>query len=106
MSSGRGSGAWADWRSALVIVKPETVIAWHRKGFRLFWTGRVMAHEITHLLLGTQGHSDLGLMRGHWNTDDLRIASSACLGLPMRSVEVIQKEALRRVLIARNFAFE
>jgi putative transposase len=26
------------WRSSLVIVKPETVIAWHRKGFRLFWT--------------------------------------------------------------------
>src|SRR6267154_4812476 len=32
---------WSDWRSALVIVKPETVIAWHRKGFRLFWTWRV-----------------------------------------------------------------
>jgi hypothetical protein len=31
-------GVWHDWRSALVIVKPETVIAWHRKGFRLFWT--------------------------------------------------------------------
>src|SRR5215813_541395 len=30
--------AWSDWRSSLVIVKPETVIAWHRKGFRLFWT--------------------------------------------------------------------
>jgi hypothetical protein len=29
------SGAWLDWRSALIIVKPETVIAWHRKGFRL-----------------------------------------------------------------------
>jgi putative transposase len=29
---------WSDWRSALVIVRPETVIAWHRKGFRLFWT--------------------------------------------------------------------
>ena len=27
-------GAWSDWRSALVIVKPETVIGWHRKGFR------------------------------------------------------------------------
>jgi len=26
--------AWSDWRSALVIVKPETVIGWHRKGFR------------------------------------------------------------------------
>jgi hypothetical protein len=21
-----------------VIVKPETVIAWHRRGFRLWWT--------------------------------------------------------------------
>jgi putative transposase len=26
------------WRSALVIVKPETVIACHRRGFRLWWT--------------------------------------------------------------------
>jgi len=25
------------WRDALVIVKPETVVGWHRKGFRLFW---------------------------------------------------------------------
>jgi putative transposase len=31
----------ADWRSALIVVKPETVIAWHRKGFRLFWTRKV-----------------------------------------------------------------
>ncbi len=28
-------------RSALVIVKPDTVIAWHRQGFRLFWTWKV-----------------------------------------------------------------
>ena len=27
---------WSDWRSALVIVQPETVVAWHHKGFRLF----------------------------------------------------------------------
>src|SRR5713101_743395 len=32
---------WAAWRSALIVVKPETVIAWHRRGFRLFWTWRV-----------------------------------------------------------------
>jgi putative transposase len=32
---------WGDWKSALMIVKAETVIAWHRKGFRLFWTGRI-----------------------------------------------------------------
>jgi len=27
---------WTDWRSSLLIIKPETVIGWHRKGFRLF----------------------------------------------------------------------
>ena len=25
------------WREALVIVRPETLIRWHRKGFQLFW---------------------------------------------------------------------
>ena len=35
------SGIWTDWRSALVIVKPATVIAWHRKGFRMFWTWKI-----------------------------------------------------------------
>src|SRR6202045_3910173 len=35
------SRVWGDWRLALGIVKPATVIAWHRKGFRLFWTWNV-----------------------------------------------------------------
>ena len=35
------SRLWRDWRSALAIVKPETVVAWHRAGFRLFWTWKV-----------------------------------------------------------------
>jgi putative transposase len=32
---------WGDWRSALLIVKPETVVAWHRLGFRLFWSWKI-----------------------------------------------------------------
>ena len=32
------SRVWSEWRAALVIVKPDTVIAWHRHGFRLAWT--------------------------------------------------------------------
>lgn len=32
------SKVWGQWHSALVIVKPETVIRWHREGFKLFWT--------------------------------------------------------------------
>src|SRR5208337_3007399 len=35
------SNLWRDWRSALAIVKPETVVAWHRAGLRLFWTWKV-----------------------------------------------------------------
>src|SRR6201987_1637590 len=26
-----------NWRAALVIVQPETLIGWHRKGFQMFW---------------------------------------------------------------------
>jgi hypothetical protein len=32
---------WSDWRSALIIVQPDTVVAWHRKGFRLFWKWKI-----------------------------------------------------------------
>lgn len=28
---------WSRWKEALVIIKPDTVIGWHRKGFKLFW---------------------------------------------------------------------
>ena len=31
------SRLWSQWRSALLIVKPETVISWHRRGFRWYW---------------------------------------------------------------------
>jgi putative transposase len=35
------SRVWAEWRSALKIVRPDTVIAWHRNEFRKFWTWKV-----------------------------------------------------------------
>src|SRR5713101_6198779 len=28
---------WSQWKQALVIVTPETVVRWHRAGFRLYW---------------------------------------------------------------------
>ena len=45
-----------NWRAALMIVKPETLIGWHRKGFKLFWRwesrlGRPRIPENTPLLL-------------------------------------------------------
>ncbi len=31
------SRLWTDWRSSLLIGQPATVLAWHRKGFQLYW---------------------------------------------------------------------
>ncbi len=32
------SRRWARWKSALVIVHPDTVLRWHRAGWRALWT--------------------------------------------------------------------
>jgi len=31
------SQIWRNWQGCLALVQPETVIAWHRQGVRLFW---------------------------------------------------------------------
>ena len=44
------SQLWKDWRKALIILKPETVIKWHREGLRSLLalevesTGRTTEH--------------------------------------------------------------
>jgi hypothetical protein len=35
----------ASWRSPLLIVKPDTVIKWHRQGFRLYWRWKSKARH-------------------------------------------------------------
>ena len=29
---------WSDWKKSLLLVAPETVVRWHRAGFRLYWS--------------------------------------------------------------------
>ncbi|HEY1902167.1 MAG TPA: IS3 family transposase [Terracidiphilus sp.] len=29
---------WPGWKQALILVQPETVVRWHRAGFKLYWT--------------------------------------------------------------------
>jgi transposase InsO family protein len=54
------SRLWPGWRNALVLVQPETVLRWHRRGFRLYWrrksrrrrSGRPpIDAEVRHLIL-------------------------------------------------------
>jgi hypothetical protein len=32
--------SWGQITDTLILVKPETVVSWHRTGFRLFWRSR------------------------------------------------------------------
>ena len=63
--------------------------------------GRVIAHEITHLLLPREPHSNGGLMKAQWTAEDLQPQRSAGLGLARESLEFLEIEALRRERMAR-----
>jgi putative transposase len=52
------SRVWPQWRTALVLVRPETVIRWHRNAFRGYWRwiskpgpGRPLISEETKALI-------------------------------------------------------
>ncbi|MCE9556620.1 MAG: helix-turn-helix domain-containing protein [Planctomycetes bacterium] len=40
------SRLWPNWRSALAIVQRETVIRWHRQGFKLYWRWKSRARKV------------------------------------------------------------
>ena len=73
----RLSRFWTDWRSALVIVKPETVIAWHCKGFRLVWTWKVRR--------GQPGRPPVSLEYGTDSLDEPRESAVGRAADPRRS---------------------
>ena len=45
---------WPAWSEVLVIVKPETVVGWHRAGFRLFWRIRSRSKKIGRPIIDTE----------------------------------------------------
>lgn len=87
--------------SAFLFYDRMLVLRTHARPLQ-FIVGRVLAHEIVHMLLPAQRHSELGLMRALWSADDLRPQSFACVGLPITSALLIEREALRRVASADN----
>jgi len=36
---------WPRWQSVLLIVRPETVIGWHKQGFKLYWRWKSRAKQ-------------------------------------------------------------
>lgn len=89
----------ADYAAAFIFYDRVLALRTHTRPLPTM-LGRVLAHEIAHLLLPGENHSTFGLMRGEWSIDDLHITSSACLGLSARSVQFMHREVLRRMSTA------
>ena len=58
--------------------------------------GLGMAHEIGHLLLGTNSHSPSGLMCAHWGTMELRLAARGQLNFSAAQAETIRADVQAR----------
>ena len=37
---------WSGWKQALIVVSPETVVGWHRAGFKLYWSAISRARRV------------------------------------------------------------
>lgn len=71
--------------------------------------GHAMAHEVGHLLLGTNSHSPSGLMREHWTREDLAKASKGNLRFSReQSLRITNRlaqrsgQGLQTLVLARN----
>jgi hypothetical protein len=90
------AGSSADYATAFIFYDRILALRTHTQLLPAM-LGRVLAHELTHLLLPQEDHAGFGLMRRQWSAEDLRITSAACLGLSTRSVQLMYRETLRRV---------
>ena len=72
--SAEGTGAYSDvsYNSAEELDRD-----WHVGLARVL--GHVMAHELGHLLLGSNAHSRQGIMSPRWHGDELHLASKGAL---------------------------
>jgi hypothetical protein len=61
---------------------------WHASLSRVL--GHVMAHEIGHLLLGTNAHSPMGIMRPNWQGKELRSVGMGALFFTLAQARFMQ----------------
>jgi hypothetical protein len=88
--SAEGTGAYIDASYNSVEELDEE---WHVGLARVL--GHVMAHELGHLLLGSNAHSRQGIMRRQWYGDDLHLASKGSLLFSEDQARSIRKNLAR-----------
>ena len=63
-----------DWRRHLLLVRPETLLGWHRRGWGFFWRMR-SGHPLGRPRLSTEVRSLIAMMgreNSHWSTERIR----------------------------------
>ncbi len=63
------------WAGALVIVRPETVLRWHRAGFRLFWRRKAQPRSAAKLKVATETIAlirEMAAANRLWGADRIR----------------------------------
>jgi hypothetical protein len=64
--------------------------------------GRVMAHELLHLLVPAEGHTDAGLMTAQWSAAYLERRNSNRLGLSEHLIKQVQASVRQRMAATKN----
>jgi hypothetical protein len=59
--------------------------------------GCIIAHEVGHLLLGSNSHADSGIMRGHWERGQIQQAMTGALLFTPEQAKLIQAESQKRM---------
>ena len=103
---------WSRWKDALVIVKPETVVSWHRAGFRLYWRwksrwrdGRPRIKEEIRVLIRrlSQENSDWGAPKIHGELQKLGfVLSERTVARYLRSLQRRGDPAKKWLAFLRN----
>ena len=66
--------------------------------------GNIVAHEIGHLLLGTNSHAPAGIMRSNWRSAEVKQALMSTLGFTRQQAKTMQANVSRRLEAAYSAA--
>ena len=70
---------YPDWKRHLILVRPETVVRWHRRGWRLYWRWR-SGHQLGRPRLSPEIRELIATMASAnslWGTESISAASSS-----------------------------
>ena len=82
---------WSSWRDHLLVVKPASVIRWHRKGWRLYWSWKSRT-RLARPRLSPEVRDFIGTMSRDnrlWGTERIR-------GELLKLGIVVSKRSIRR----------